>query len=155
MKKVILLITIVVVVALIGFIYSGLDNSPYDIPVPLPDHNAATSTNPMIHVSSPASGQILSSPVTIKGEARGAWFFEASFPIKLVGQDGQVIAQTIATAQGDWMTEGFVPFSAVLTIPGRDQDTSNQVHPAKLEFHRDNPSGLPENDDSYIVDVYL
>src|SRR6185436_520379 len=57
------------------------------------------------------AGDTVSSPLTVTGEARGNWYFEASFPAVLVDWDGKIIAQLPAQAQGDWMTQEFVPFS--------------------------------------------
>lgn len=54
----------------------------------------------LITISSPRPNQTISSPLNISGKARGTWFFEASFPIKLVGENGKTIAQTAAQAQG-------------------------------------------------------
>jgi len=95
----------------------------------------------LIRIDSPRPNQTVSSPLTVRGEARGYWFFEASFPVELLNEDNNVIAQGIATAKNDWMTEDFVPFEAVLEFkkPSTKQGT--------LVLKKDNPSGLPENDD--------
>jgi hypothetical protein len=70
------------------------------------------------------------------------WYFEASFPIRLVDAKGNIILQTHAQAQGEWMTENFVPFTSTLTW----SSTSTTATSGVLIFMRDNPSGLPEND---------
>ena len=44
------------------------------------------------------SNQIIAGPFQISGKARGSWFFEASFPIKLVDENNNVLATTIAQA---------------------------------------------------------
>ena len=67
-----------------------------------------------IKLISPVVGQTINSPLSITGEARGTWFFEATFPVVLTNWDGLIIAEGYATAQGDWMTEEFVPFTAEL-----------------------------------------
>lgn len=102
-----------------------------------------------VKVDSPSSNQEIQSPFIIKGQARGTWFFEASFPIILLDEKGNIIKQTIAQAQGEWMTEDFVPFEAILTfsVPKDQKGT--------LVFKKDNPSGLPENDDEVRVSVFL
>ena len=64
----------------------------------------------LISVSIPKPSQVVRSPLSIEGEARGNWYFEASFPIKLIDADGRELAQGIAQAKSDWMTENFVPF---------------------------------------------
>lgn len=100
----------------------------------------------LIRVSSPRPNQSITSPLTITGEARGNWYFEASFPVTLEDLNGRTIAQGIATAQSEWMTPEFVPFEATLTfaVPGKA---------GTLVLHKDNPSGLPEHDDMLRVPV--
>ena len=100
---------------------------------------AACPKQDMIIVTTPASGETISSPLKIKGKARGFWFFEASFVIQLRDAKGNLLGQAIATADGDWMTEDFVPFSATLNFSLGTSDTGTLV------FIKDNPSGLPEN----------
>ncbi len=86
------------------------------------------------------------------GQARGTWFFEASFPVVLVDWDGKIIAQTIATAKSDWMTEEFVPFEATLTFTADEETYSNK---GSLILQKDNPSGLPEHDDALEIPVTI
>jgi hypothetical protein len=102
----------------------------------------------LIRLDNPRPNQEISSPLKISGEARGSWFFEGSFPVVLTNQDGQTIAEGIATAEGEWMTAEFVPFSVDLnfTMP----DNSKQ---GTLILKKDNPSGLPENDDALEIPV--
>lgn len=97
------------------------------------------SGNAMIEVTSPASGSLVASPVSITGKARGGWYFEASFPIQVIGNDGKVLGEGYAQAEGDWMTTGFVPFRASVSFnPGASAS-------GVIRLHKDNPSGLPEN----------
>lgn len=95
----------------------------------------------LIQVDEPRPNSAISNPVIIKGKARGSWFFEGSFPIKLVDDGNIVIGSTIATADGEWMTEDFVPFTASLTF------SSSGTKKGILILEKDNPSGLPENED--------
>ena len=53
-----------------------------------------------------APGSEISSPLRITGEARGPWYFEASFPVVLTDGDGLIIAEGHGQAQGEWMTTG-------------------------------------------------
>ena len=106
----------------------------------------------LIRIDSPRPNEVIGSPVTITGEARGTWYFEASFPVEIVDANGGVIAQGIAMAQSDWMTEEFVPFSATLTFTA---DPDAYTTDATLILHKDNPSGLPEYDDALKVPVVL
>lgn len=104
----------------------------------------------LIRLDYPTSEESISSPLIIKGEARGYWFFEASFPVILTDLDGEIIAQGFAEAKDDWMTDEFVPFEASLEFT-IDEDTD--IDKGLLILKKDNPSGLPENDDSFEVSV--
>ena len=103
--------------------------------------------NEFIRITSPQANDEISSPIEIVGEARGNWYFEASFPIKLLDAQGKEIAQGIATADGDWMTTEFVPFKASLSFSNPETSTGTLV------LSKDNPSGLAENDDKIEVSV--
>lgn len=95
----------------------------------------------MIVVENPHPGGVVGKEFVVTGKARGNWFFEASFPIEVLGADGNTIAGSFATAEGDWMTEEFVTFkSEIIDLP------SAYIGPATLILRKDNPSGLPEND---------
>ena len=70
----------------------------------------------LIRLTTPLPNESVANPLEVSGEARGYWFFEASFPVVLTNWDGLIIAEGIATADVDWMTEEFVPFTATLTF---------------------------------------
>lgn len=109
---------------------------------------AADQKPELVRVSEPMAGSLVSSPLTVRGQARGNWFFEASFPVRLVDATGVEVAKAIATAQGEWMTEQFVPFTATLTFSAKPStDTGTLI------LEKDNPSGLPENADQLIIPV--
>ena len=101
----------------------------------------------LIKVDSPRPNQAVESPLEIIGQARGNWFFEASFPVKLLNEDGSDLASGIAQAKGEWMTDNFVPFSASLEF------TAPKGKTGLLILKKDNPSGLPENDDELRIPV--
>lgn len=111
------------------------------------DGNDEENLNDDIHVNLPQPNAKITSPLVVKGEARGTWFFEASFPVRLVLENGDELVTTPAEAQGEWMTEDFVPFEATLTFA--------QPIPQKgtLILMKDNPSGLPEFDKSISIPV--
>ena len=110
--------------------------------------SVASVSNENILWSNPTPNDQINSPLLIKGEARGTWFFEASFPVVLTDWDGKIIARGIAQAEGDWMTTGFVPFTATLdfTKPSYGKN-------GFLILKKDNPSGLPQNDASAEIPV--
>ena len=105
----------------------------------------------LIRVASPRPNDKISSPVVIKGEARGTWFFEASFPVFITDWDGKIVVQGIATAKSEWMTTDFVPFEAILTYKA-EKSYSNK---GTLILRKDNPSGLPQHDDALGIPVIL
>jgi hypothetical protein len=90
-------------------------------------------------LATPLPNTVVSSPLTVKGKARGTWFFEASLPVALLDVEGNEIAIAPAQAKGEWMTTDFVEFETVLTF---QTDTESGF----LVVRKDNPSGLPEND---------
>ena len=97
----------------------------------------------------------ITSPLTVRGKARGTWFFEASFPVVLTDWDGRIIASVPAQAKGDWMTTDFVEFEATLTFDVPAGPGSNQPNRGFLILKKDNPSGLPENEDSREITVFF
>ena len=101
----------------------------------------------LVRVTSPLENQVVTSPLVIRGEARGTWYFEASFPVELIASDGTVLVQHYAQAQGEWMTVDFVPFASTLLF---DAGTATS---GVLILHKDNPSGLPEYDDELRIPV--
>ena len=101
-----------------------------------------------VTVASPKSGSTVGKTFTVSGSAPGNWYFEASFPVQVRDKDNNKIGQGIAQAQGDWMTTELVPFTATITV-------SNYSGPATLVLLRDNPSGLPENDDALEVPIII
>lgn len=108
----------------------------------------------LITVNNIAPGDAISSPVRITGNARGYWFFEASFPIYIVNWDGIIIAEGYATAESEWMTEDFVPFTATLNFTSPYVDESPDfMKRGWIILKKDNPSGLPEYDDAIELPI--
>ena len=136
---------LIVVIGLVFVIFSAGGFMPPSANNPKPvDNSTSTSPTPVSQVpeiDSPASNEAVSSPLTVAGKAPGNWFFEASMPIRLLDADGNLIASVAAQAQGDWMTTDLVPFSATLTF-----NTASTTPTGTLIIAKDNPSGLPEND---------
>jgi hypothetical protein len=96
----------------------------------------------------------ISSPLTVSGVAKGPWFFEASFPVILTDWDGRIIAQVPVQAQGEWMTTDYVRFSGEIKFT-KPENPTNQDYAKRgfLIFKKNNPSGLPEHDDSREIPV--
>jgi hypothetical protein len=102
-----------------------------------------------IKVIRPRPRQVITSPFVIRGEARGSWFFEGDFVIELIDEGGEVIRVVIAHAEGDWMTDDFVQFTAYLDFE------VFQKKDAELIFIKDNPTGLPEDAIEIHIPVLL
>lgn len=101
-----------------------------------------------IIVESPVEGDVIESPLIIKGEATGTWFFEGDAPVVLTDWDGNIIAESYITADGEWMTEEFVPFTGTLEFEKPEFGDSGI-----LILQKDNPTGLPEHDDAFELQV--
>lgn len=155
MKTTTTIIIGVVALALIGamFYFRSPVQAPVDennTPNSTSTNNNGTSTsnNPpivtndianLIKVTNPVPNAVIKNPLTLTGQARGYWFFEASAPVKLLDANGKEIANTYIQAQGDWMTENFVPFKGTLQFATPSTPTGTLV------FENDNPSGLSSN----------
>ncbi len=109
--------------------------------------SSSADVSNLIRVTSPTPNALIEGTVSIDGEARGTWFFEASFPVLLLDDAGNQLGVAIAQAQDEWMTEDFVPFHAELTIPATTATTG------VLVLEKDNPSGLPEHANALRIPV--
>ncbi len=142
MKRISFIIISIVIVAGIAFYFSQFFDDKIVIkPVDKSD---------LIVVASPIKDSEISSPLSVAGRARGNWFFEGSFPIILLDSYGNTIAESHATAQGKWATTDFVKFVGNLQF-------NNYIKGSKaiLILKKDNPSSLPENDDSISIPIIL
>ncbi|MDO8742174.1 MAG: Gmad2 immunoglobulin-like domain-containing protein [bacterium] len=103
--------------------------------------------DPLIVLETPSPNSVVRSPLMISGKARGNWYFEASFPVKLYDANRKLLTQVPAQAQSEWMTTDYVPFAATLTFDTPTTPTG------VLVLEKDNPSGLPEHADQLEVPI--
>jgi len=96
-----------------------------------------------IMVDHPVQNTVVTNPLKITGKAPGNWFFEASAPVTITNWDGLIIGESYITAKGEWMTTDYVPFEGNLEFTNTEYGDYGF-----LILRKDNPSGLPENDDS-------
>ncbi|OHB24960.1 MAG: hypothetical protein A2542_01635 [Parcubacteria group bacterium RIFOXYD2_FULL_52_8] len=101
----------------------------------------------LIIVDAPLENSIVTSPLEVRGRARGNWYFEASFPARLLDASGQELTAVPAQAEGEWMTTEYVPFKTTLIFSPPTTATG------WLVLQKDNPSGLPEHDDEVRIPV--
>lgn len=154
-----LIVFIVLIIAIIGIrLFSGEDNwicqdgqwvKHGNPSAPMPTEPCGQESSQGIIVISPKPNELVHNPINLNGQARGRWFFEASFPIKLIDSQGTLLTFGYVQAQDDWMTENYVPFESELNYLV-DATTS-----AILVFERDNPSGLISQNDKFEVPIIL
>jgi hypothetical protein len=149
MKKYIYSLLIILIVVATAIFLNATRRSPAQDspnPSPTPTSSGANVSN-LIKVDKPTSGQFVSSPIEVTGQARGNWYFEASFPVKIYDGNGTELGIGPAQAEGEWMTENFVPFRIKLYF--KKPATPNGT----LVLQKDNPSGLPEYDAELRIPV--
>ncbi len=89
-----------------------------------------------ISVATPIPLSTISNPVHVTGKAKNNWFFEATFPVEVIDEDGVVLGQGQAHAATDWTVPGMIDFSADITW----QDTTDNR--GFIVLTKDDPSGL-------------
>ena len=112
---------------------------------PLPPEDKSN----LIRVRTPKPGALARSPVHVTGVARGTWYFEGTFPVALYDERRRELARSYARAQGEWMTDDFVPFEADLVFAAGD------AREGTLVLERANPAGSLEGLDQLQVPVRL
>lgn len=152
MRKNIILV-VAVAVPLVLAVFLLLSSKPVSAPL---NEDVVTDDQDRIRVTYPLEGDSISSPLVVKGEARGQWYFEASFPVTVVNWDGLIIGEGYAEAQGGWMTTDYVPFIGTIeyTRPDCvDMKTAEWCKRGAVILQKDNPSGLPEHDAAVEIPI--
>jgi len=111
------------------------------------ESNEADALSDQIIVTDPIPDQLITSPLIITGEARGTWFFEATFSVKLLNSNGEVLALHYAITEEEWMTEDFISFTA--NIEFGDPQTAAGI----LILDKNNPSDIREYDAQLVIPV--
>ncbi|MBI2611023.1 hypothetical protein HYW60_03785 [Candidatus Kaiserbacteria bacterium] len=139
--KLIITIVVLFIVVILGAALIAIP-SPTPAPTPTP---GATTTEPFVSenviVTSPLSHESVPRTFRVAGQARGSWFFGASFPLQVRDPENNNVGGGIAQTADNWMTTEFVSFEGKVEV----EDYSG---PANLVLLKDNPSGLPELEDS-------
>lgn len=142
-------------IAIAGLIWYTTMPSPVEAPpqqeitevVDGPQSSYMNASEDNIVVDIPTAGAVTGKTFSVKGKARGGWYFEASFPAVLLDANGQEIAQAVGLAEGEWMTEDFVPFTVEFAAP------ITYMGPATIVLKKDNPSGEPQYDASLSIPI--
>lgn len=150
---------IVIVLVVFGVLFWALAKAVPKTPVVSVDNQnpapVLAQKDDMIVVSSPAIDSTIStSPVVIKGRARGNWFFEASAPVTVVNWDGLIIGEGyISVDEGyDWMTTEYVPFTGTISY---DASQIGVYKHGWIIMKKDNPSGEPQFDNSLEFKIFF
>lgn len=149
--KLIAAISVLVVVVIAGGVllaWPAPSSSPAPTPTPSPTPSPQQFISENVIVSDPLPNSSVPRMFTVKGKAKGNWFFEASFPIQVRDAANNPVGMGIAQTADNWMTTEFVPFAAVVTVSGYSG-------PARLILMKDNPSGLPEFEDAVEFDIVV
>ena len=101
----------------------------------------------IVTVDEPVPGGRITSPLVARGKVAGSWYFEADFPIEVLDERRRVVGQGHGTAQGEWMTEKSVPFTASVRFTAPASDRGYVV------LHRANPSDEREHDASVEIPI--
>lgn len=115
--------------------------------VDAPTQNIQTTPEPEIVLDYPQPNDVVTSPLVIKGKAKGTWFFEGDFPVTLYYGVKSDFVDTYATAKGEWMTTEYVEFEATINFP------VPPTNDGLLVLIKDNPSDMRELDKSFSVKV--
>ncbi|RYZ21377.1 MAG: hypothetical protein EOO16_13275 [Chitinophagaceae bacterium] len=84
----------------------------------------------------------------IVGKARGFFFHEAQFTLRLFDSSGRQLAAAPATAEGEWMTTNWVTFMGSLRW-------KNYSGAGTLVYEKANPSGDAERDRQFAIPLRL
>lgn len=125
------------------------DGRTYAEELPLLVPTYANASSDLVVVDLPMPNSVVGKQFSIMGRARSVWFSDASFPITVFDKDGLVLTQGAAEAQGEWMTEEFVPFLFEARIP------ETYIGPATIVLKGGNPSGEPEQDRSVSFPITI
>ncbi len=101
-----------------------------------------------IQITSPRPNQVVTKSFVIQGSARGFWFFEGQMNAELRDLQNNLLGKTTLTADANWMSEEFVPYSGLLEFKN-DVKAKNGL----LIVQSSNPSGLLQNSKELIVPV--
>jgi hypothetical protein len=110
------------------------------------DNNQNNKEKNNIEIFSLNANDLVSSPISISGAAQG-WYFEGVFGVSVLDGDGAVLGAGLAHALTDWTTTSSVPFVVNLSFE------KSKYSKGKIIFKKDNPSGLPKNDEQFILPV--
>ncbi len=142
-------VIVIILCAVIIFVFASNRSEAPVVTEKIEDSQDIQLLSDTIIVDSPRNGDDVSSgKITLSGKARGMWYFEANAPVELRDENNKLITQSYITAEGEWMTEDFVPFKGGITFTVPEGMDNGFV-----VFKNDNPSGEPSRDKSVSIPV--
>lgn len=134
---------------------SDVSENPWDPSVAIEsEYTLTTNAGKTLVIDNFWDWEDISTPLILTWKAPRNWFFEGVFPISIVTTQWETIKDWYAT--WDWMQgvdsgeeiswDDMIEFSATI-----DYEVPAETTQGKLQFRADNPSGMPENDDSVEV----
>src|SRR4030066_2200050 len=114
-KKILLILLLLVLLLATFYLINKSSYKNQSPPKKEPEISTNKAPEEDIIVDYPKPNDLVTSPLIVKGKARGTWFFEGSFPVTLYyGLGGDEAIDTYATAKGEWMTEDYVEFETTI-----------------------------------------
>lgn len=115
---------------------------------PPPNDGGAPFVSENVIITAPLAGERVAKTFPVRGQARGSWMFEASFPMEVRDPSGEIVGHGFSMTTEDWMTTEFVSYEGKIEV-------ADYSGPATLVLKKDNPSGLPEHDDSVSIPIVI
>jgi hypothetical protein len=103
----------------------------------------------IIIIDSPKPYQKVQVTIIIKGKAKGSFFFEGTFPIRIEDENGNLIVSDYIMTKENWMTENFVSFETHFYFE------KGNLRKGFIIFEKANPSGLLENKFEIRIPLYF
>jgi hypothetical protein len=69
-----------------------------------------------VSIESPFSGQVITSPLSVRGNILGKWYFKDDIQLRLETNDGQVLTKVPIVSSDEVTTEGEIPFEVSLVF---------------------------------------
>lgn len=142
------LIAIIAILLIGGGTYFIFQNS-----IPPSYKSNSNKLNDLIIVDYPKPNDIVTSPLKIIGRARGIWFQDGQFRIRIFRKldcdytTDTTIGYGVAKATSNWKTEDFVTFEALIEF-------NKPINCGKMVFiglNKENTSGLKEKGDEELI----
>lgn len=103
----------------------------------------------LIVIETPKPYQKVQNPIYIKGKVKGNFFFEATFPVRIEDENGNIVKNSYIMTKENWMSEDFVSFETTINID------ELKIKRGFIIFEKANPSGLKENKFLIKIPVYF